>query len=324
MGGRVVVVGSANVDVVVEVPHHPRDGETVLGGDVRRTPGGKGANQAVAATRGGGAETTFVGAVGRDESAELLLSSLERAAVRTDLVDRVDAATGTALITVAPDGGNAIAVAPGANSHVRVDAARSARIAEADVVLLQLEIPVDVVRSAAAAKRPDGRVVLNAAPSRRLPAGVWSLVDILVVNETEAADLAGGLPGPTTTGTGLDDTTVDPAALVEALLDRVPAVVVTLGAEGSLVAERGKRPLAIPALPVRAVDTTGAGDTYCGVLAAALSRGASLDDAARLATAAGALAVTCPGAQDAIPTAADVAALAAGSTTATGRTNRHP
>ncbi|MBO0608230.1 ribokinase [Myceligenerans salitolerans] len=320
MGGRVVVVGSANVDVVVEVPHHPRGGETVLGGDVRRTPGGKGANQAVAAARGGGAETTFVGALGRDEAAELLLSSLERAAVRTDLVDRVAAPTGTALITVTPDGRNAIAVAPGANSHVRVDAARSARLAAADVVLLQLEIPVDAVRSAAAAKRPGALVVLNAAPSRRLPADVWSQIDILVVNETEAADLVAGLPGPTTPATA----PADPSALAAALLGRVPAVVVTVGDEGSLVAERGKRLLTIPAHPVRAVDTTGAGDAYCGVLAAALSRGGSLDAAARLANAAAALAVTSPGAQDAIPTAEEVEALAADGATASGRAARHP
>ncbi|GAB3158079.1 ribokinase [Myceligenerans halotolerans] len=305
MGGRVVVVGSANVDVVVEVPHHPRGGETVLGGDLRRTPGGKGANQAVAAARAGGADTTFVGALGQDDAAELLLSSLERAGVRTDLVERVDAATGAALITVAPDGGNAIAVAPGANSHVRIDTARSARITEAAVVLLQLEIPLDAVRSAVAATRPDALVVLNAAPSRRLPDDVWFRIDILVVNETEAADLTDDLAAERTGRTDRDAT-----ALATALLVHVPAVVITLGGAGSLVAERGSTPVMIPAFPVRVVDTTGAGDTYCGVLAAALSRGASLHVAAGLAAAAGALTVTRPGAQDAIPTAAEVAALA--------------
>lgn len=302
MNPRVAVVGSANVDVVVQVPRHPRAGETVLGGDARRSPGGKGANQAVAAAKAGGVETTFIGALGRDEPAELLLGSLARAGVRVDLVDRVDAATGTALITVTPDGDNAIAVAPGANSHLRIDARRAARIAEADVVLLQLEIPVEALRSAMAARRPEARVVLNAAPSLPLPADVWRQVDVLVVNETEAAEAAG--PGATVPDR-------DPVVLATTLLDRVPAVVVTLGAAGSVVAERGTAPEQVPPFPVRAADTTGAGDTYCGVLAAALAEGRTPTAAARLATAAAALSVTRAGAQEAIPTAARVRELAA-------------
>ncbi|MBD5785013.1 ribokinase [Cellulosimicrobium terreum] len=310
--GRVVVVGSANVDLVVDVPRHPGGGETILGGELRRTAGGKGANQAVGAARAGGADTTFVGALGHDDSADLLLASLERGGVRTDLVARVDVPTGTALITVSPDGENAIVVAPGANSHVPVGTAQAERIARADVVLAQLEVPLDVVRAAAAARRPQAVMVLNAAPSRDLPDDVWDALDVLVVNEHEAADLAGlaadAAPG-TTPGA------LDPSALATLLLDRVPAVVVTLGGRGSLVAERnpgGTLLTSVPAFPVDAVDTTGAGDTFCGVLAAALARGADLPDAARLAAAAGALAVTRPGAQDAVPTAAEVAALAEG------------
>lgn len=301
MTGTVVVVGSANVDLVVDVPRHPAGGETILGGDLRRTPGGKGANQAVAAARAGGADTTFVGALGRDESAELLLASLGGAGVRTDTVDRVDAPTGTALITVSPDGENAIVVAPGANSHVRVGAAQARRIAAADVVLAQLEIPLDTVIAAARERRDGALFVLNAAPSRDLPAALWEQVDVLVVNEHEAADLAG-------TGVGAGA----PEALADALLARVPAVVVTLGAAGSLVARRGGEPVRVPAAEVAAVDTTGAGDTYCGVLAAALAGSglSGLAQAARLAGAAGALAVTRPGAQDAVPDAADVVALA--------------
>ncbi|WP_336727840.1 ribokinase [Cellulosimicrobium cellulans] len=299
--GRVVVVGSANVDLVVDVPRHPGGGETILGGELRRNPGGKGANQAVGAARAGGAETTFVGALGHDDAADLLLASLDRGGVRTDLVERVDAATGTALITVSPDGENAIVVAPGANSHVTVGAAQAERIAAADVVLAQLEIPLDVVRAAAAARRPGALLVLNAAPSRDLPDDLWDTIDVLVVNEHEAADLV----GPTGE--------TDSGALAQRLLARVPAVVVTLGGEGSLVAERragGPLLTTVPAIAVDAVDTTGAGDTFCGVLAAALARGANLPDAARLAAAAGALAVTRPGAQDAVPDAADVVALA--------------
>ncbi|WP_274993089.1 ribokinase [Promicromonospora iranensis] len=294
--GRVVVVGSANVDLVVDVPRHPAGGETILGGELRRTPGGKGANQAVAAARAGGADTTFVGALGRDDSAELLLGSLVGADVRTDAVERVDSPTGTALITVSPDGENAIVVAPGANAHVRIGAAQTERIAAADVVLAQLEIPLDTVVAAAGARRDGALFVLNAAPSRELPDEVWDQLDVLVVNEHEAADLAGA--------------SAEPESLAAALLARVPAVVITLGARGSLVAERDVLAVRVPAAPVEAVDTTGAGDTYCGVLAAALARGAGLAEAARLAGAAGALAVTRPGAQDAVPRAADVAALA--------------
>ncbi|WP_027931218.1 ribokinase [Amycolatopsis thermoflava] len=292
MTGQVVVVGSANVDLVVDVPRHPGGGETILGGDLRRTPGGKGANSGVAAARAGGAETTFVGALGRDESAELLLASLERAGVRTDLVSRVDAPTGTALITVSPDGENAIVVAPGANARLELTAAQVERIAHADVVLAQLEIPLDMVRAAAAARRPGARMVLNAAPSQDLPGDVWDALDLLIVNEYEAADLA--------------HTQAAPEELAAALLDRVPAVVITLGAEGSLVAQRDREPVRVPGVKVDAVDTTGAGDTFCGVLAAGLARGLDLAGAARLAGAAAALAVTRPGAQDAVPTAAEV------------------
>jgi ribokinase len=296
MAGKVVVVGSANVDLVVDVPRHPAGGETILGGELRRSPGGKGANQAVGAARAGGADTTFVGALGDDESAELLLGSLARSGVRTDLVERVDAPTGTALITVSPDGENAIVVAPGANGLVRLADAQVSRVREADVVLAQLEIPLDVVLAAAAARRPGALFVLNAAPSRALPDDVWAQIDVLVVNEHEAADVA--------------ERTGSPEELAGALLERVPAVVVTLGSEGSLVARRDEAPVRVPAARVEVVDTTGAGDTYCGVLAAALAQGRSLPDAAWLAAAAGALAVTVPGAQDAVPAAADVAALA--------------
>jgi ribokinase len=279
MTGQVVVVGSANVDLVVDVPRHPAGGETILGGDLRRTPGGKGANQAVAAARAGGADTTFVGALGRDESAELLLTSLTGAGVRTDTVDRVDAPTGTALITVSPDGENAIVVAPGANSRVRIGAAQADRTAAADVVLAQLEIPLDAVLAAARARRAGALFVLNAAPSRELPEELWEELDVLVVNEHEAEDLAGvGAAAP-------ED-------LAAALLERVPAVVITLGAQGSLVAERG-----VPAVRVPALARSG-------------RAGTGLVEAARLAGAAGALAVTRAGAQDAVPDAADVVALA--------------
>ncbi|MFF3065266.1 ribokinase [Oerskovia sp. NPDC057915] len=328
--GSVVVVGSANVDLVVDVPRHPGGGETILGGDLRRSPGGKGANQAVAAARAGGADTTFVGALGRDESGGLLLASLDGAGVRTDLVGRTAAPTGTALITVSPDGENAIVVAPGANSQVRIGPEQADRIAAADVVLAQLEIPLEVVLAAGAARRPGAVLVLNAAPSRDLPDEMWAALDLLIVNEHEARDLAGDAGDPAAptdpaTSTGLASPTdpaifTSPAAptspadvaarLAATLLARVPAVVVTLGGAGCLVAQRGSAPVHVPAPRVDAVDTTGAGDTFCGVLAAALAGGATLVDAARTASFAGALAVTRPGAQDAVPTADEVATFA--------------
>ena len=294
MVGRVVVVGSANVDLVVDVARHPAPGETVLGGDLRRCAGGKGANQAVAASRAGGAATTFVGAVGRDDAAELLLSSLHGAGVATDAVERVDAPTGTALITVAPDGENTIVVAAGANARVRVTPRSAAALATADVVLAQLEIPLEAVLTASSARRPGSLLVLNAAPSRPLPDEVWDAVDVLVVNEHEAVDLS-------TPPRDVD------AAVVE-LLDRVATVVVTLGERGALVARRGLPVVAVPSVPVEAVDSTGAGDTFCGVLAARLAAGHDVVTAVRAATVAGALAVTRPGAQEGVPTAAEVVA----------------
>ncbi len=296
--GRVAVVGSANLDVVVDVPRHPRGGETILGGDLRRSPGGKGANQAVAAARAGGADTVLVGALGPDDGAEVLLRSLTGAGVRTDGVRRVAAATGTALITVSPDGENAIVVAPGANARVVVDEPARELVAAADVVLAQLEVPLDVVVAAARARRPGVPFVLNAAPSRELPAPVWQDVDVLVVNEHEAADLAGP--------DGATQPERAPSELARLLLARVPAVVVTLGGDGALVARRGHDDVRVPGVRVDVVDTTGAGDTFCGVLAAELARGADLAEAARVATVAGALAVTRHGAQDAVPGRAEV------------------
>ncbi|MET9258735.1 ribokinase [Amycolatopsis sp. NPDC004079] len=291
MTGRVAVVGSANVDLVVDVPRQPRGGETVLGGDVRRSPGGKGANQAVAAALAGGAETTFLGAFGVDDGAEFLLASLTKAGVRTDLVSRVDSATGTAFIMVSPDGENSIVVAPGANSRLSLAETQLERIASADVVLAQLEIPLEAVTAAAAARRSGARMVLNAAPSRPLP----DLdLDVLIVNEHEAADLA-GTPG-------------SPEELARTLQQRAPAVVITLGAAGCVVAEA--EIVHLPGFRVSPVDTTGAGDTFCGVLAAVLAEGRPLREAAERAGAAAALAVTRPGAQSAVPTAAEVAEFA--------------
>jgi len=294
MTGRVAVLGSANLDLVVDVDRHPGPGETVLGGDLRRNPGGKGANQAVAAARAGGATTAFVGALGRDDAAEILLGSLRGAGVATEAVSRVDAPTGTALITVTPDGENSIVVAAGANARVTLTPAGAAAVTGADVVLTQLEIPLAAVLAAAAARRPGCLLVLNAAPSRPLPDELWAAVDVLVVNEHEAVDLGPG-------GDDLD-------AAVQHLLEKVPTVVVTTGALGALVAGRGAPVVRVPSIDVDPVDSTGAGDTFCGVLAARLADGVEVVAAVRAAVVAGALAVTRQGAQSGVPTAAEVLA----------------
>ena len=297
MSGRVVVVGSANVDLVVDVARHPSPGETVLGGDLRRSPGGKGANQAVAAARAGGATTSFVGALGHDDAAELLLESLRDAGVSTDTVPRGDVPPGTALITVPPDGENTIVVAPGATARVTVTSAATAAVGEADVILAQLEIPLEAVLSAAAARRPGCLLVVNAAPSRPLPDQLWAAIDVLVVNEHEAVDL------------GQHGGDVDTA--VELLLAKVPTVVVTMGERGALVARRGTSVVRVPSIEVEPVDATGAGDTFCGVLAARLAGGDDVVAAVRTATVAGALAVTRRGAQLGVPAAAEVDATLA-------------
>ncbi|MDD9207656.1 ribokinase [Georgenia sp. 10Sc9-8] len=297
MTGQVAVVGSANIDLVVPVDHHPVPGETVLGGTLRRSPGGKGANQAVAAARAGQADTSFVAALGRDEHADILLRSLDDAGVRTDVVRRTDSPTGTALITVSADGENAIVVAPGANADLGAPEGEARdRVAQADVVLAQLEIPLDAVLGAARARRSGALLVLNAAPPAELTAEVWDAVDVLVVNEHEARALAGSEHD-------------DARAAADDLTARVGTVVLTLGAAGCVVLQHDADPVTVAAPTVSAVDTTGAGDTFCGVLAAALAQGAGTVPAARRAVAAGALAVTRHGAQEAVPDAAAVTRL---------------
>ncbi len=294
--GAVVVVGSANVDTAVRVARIPGPGETVLATGSLRSAGGKGANQALAAARAGGAPTSFIGCLGDDADGAMLRRLLDADGVRLELVATVPEPTGVALITVDDAGENAIVVVPGANASLRtLDDAQRERVARAAVVLAQLEVPAGVVVEAARSRAPGARFVLNAAPSAPLPDALWPLLDVLVVNEHEAADQAATPPGD-----------VDAAARV--LLGRVPSVLVTLGAAGVLVARRDAPPVTVPAPAVRAVDTTAAGDTFCGVIAAALAGGADDVEAVRLACAAASLAVQRPGAQDSVPVRADVLA----------------
>jgi len=292
-GGTVAVVGSANADLVVPVSRRPGAGETVLGGDLRTLPGGKGANQAVAAARLGAA-VAFVGRVGHDAHGELLLASLTAAGVDVSGVRRDPAPTGVAVITVTPDGDNSIVVAPGANARVRPDDARQPAVAAAAVLLLQREIDPDA--SLAAARHCGGLVVLSLAPSGPVPAELLARTDVLVVNEHEAADLLGP-GGPATT----------PERAAARLRDRGPAaVVVTLGAAGAVAVDAaGTHRAAAPRVVV--VDTTGAGDAFTGALGWRLAAGDGLAAALDVAVRVGALAVTRAGAQPSFPDAAELA-----------------
>jgi ribokinase len=282
----IAVVGSINLDVVVGVDRHPAPGETVVGGDRQELPGGKGANQAVAAARLG-ATVRFIGRVGDDDAGRRLRGGLAAEAVDVAhvLVDP-EAPTGMALIAVDGAGENTIVVSPGANARVGAADVGAAHdmLAGAAVTLVQHEVPEAAV--AAAISAAGGKVVLNPAPARPIVAPV----DVLIPNRGELEALA-GRPG-------------DPVALARGI-EAARAVVVTLGAEGAVVVE-GERVERIPAPSVEAVDTTGAGDAFCGALAQALDAGAELVDAARWAARAAAASVTRPGAQGGLPRAADL------------------
>lgn len=287
----VLVAGSANLDFVVRAPRIPEPGETVLGEGFTTHPGGKGANQAVAAARAGGVGTRLLAAFGEDPYAAPIEASLREAGVQV-LARRVrGVATGTAFITVAANGENAITVAPGANACL--SAADLPPLAGTSHLLMQLESPLESVLGWAQAARAAGvTVVLNAAPARALPPALLALLDVLVVNEGELAQVAGGAAA---------------AATLEERMARVnvPALVVTLGARGCVARTPAGR-LVLPAFTVPVLDTTAAGDTFCGVLVAALARQLPWPAALREASAAAALACTRAGAQDSIPARADV------------------
>jgi ribokinase len=280
--GRVLVAGSANVDYVVRAPHIPAPGETVLGGDLTIVPGGKGANQAVAAARAGGAATLMLAALGNDAAANILERSLASAGVSLQAVRR-ESPTGAALITVSDTGENAITVAPGANTALApTDLPDLAGIAW---LVLQLETPIDTVTAFAQAAGAAGvKVLLNVAPARALPAELLAAVDVLVANEEELSCLAGDYGSITDRLTTLG----------------TKIAIVTLGARGSCAREEGVFHLQ-PAFRVTAIDTTAAGDTFCGALAGALVQGQPLPAAMRFASAAAALATTRFGAQSSVP-----------------------
>jgi ribokinase len=300
----VLVFGSANADLVFAVPDLPAPGVTVMGQGVRSFPGGKGANQAVAAARDG-AEVIFAGCVGRDGFAEVATSALLGAGVDLSRLGIVDQPTGCASICVDPAGRNQIAVAPGANMAARASQVEDAALHPGVVVLLQMEVPVGEVGALIArAKARGARVVLNLAPPGDLPLAALRALDLLVVNEHEAAVLAGRL------GCAAE------AGALRAALGGAPDgaggpdVAVTLG-EAGLEAATAGGPVSMAAFAVTPVDTTGAGDCWCGVLCAGLDRGLGLEAAMRRASAAAAIACTRPGAAASMPTAAETDAFLA-------------
>ncbi|MFF8590645.1 ribokinase [Streptomyces sp. NPDC015220] len=294
-----LVVGSANADLVIGVERRPGAGETVLGSDLAVHPGGKGANQAVAAARLG-ARTALLARVGDDAHGRLLLDSQRSAGVDPAGVLVGGAPTGVALITVDPSGDNSIVVSPGANWRLTAEDVRGAAglVRSSRVVSAQLEIPLETVVEAARALAPGSRFVLNPSPPRELPQELLDACDPLIVNEHEAKVILGG-----------DGAGDDPEDWARALLARGPrSVVVTLGAEGALVASADGS-VRVPSVKVDAVDTTGAGDAFTAALAWRLGAGESLAEAAAYAARVGAVAVTRRGAQESYPTAAEVDAV---------------
>ncbi|GAB4473215.1 MAG: ribokinase [Anaerolineae bacterium] len=292
MTGHIVVVGSLNMDLVVRVPRHPRPGETIIGGEFQTFPGGKGANQAVAAARAG-SEVVMIGCVGDDAFGANLLQTLARDGVNTTYVRRdAQAPSGVALITVDADGQNAIVVASGANARLSPEDVERAQDAftGAGALLLQLESPLETVqRAIELANARSVPVILNPAPARTLDAALFATVDYLIPNEHELFLLA-----DIEAAEGIDTA----AARLRERGARY--VIVTLGGDGAAVFGMGQK-IVVPPHRVSVVDTTAAGDAFVGAFGVALSELKDVEDAVRWANAAGALAVTRAGAQPSLP-----------------------
>ncbi|BCJ54541.1 ribokinase [Actinoplanes sp. NBRC 14428] len=290
---RIVVAGSANMDLVGFAERLPRPGETVLGHDFVMAPGGKGANQAIAAARAG-ASCTMLGAIGSDAFGVTIKARLNASGVDTEHLRTSYGSSGVAVIMVDGGGENSIIVSPGANNtFAGLSAAETTVIAESDVLVCQQEIPPDTVLAAARAAHAGGtRFILNAAPARDLAPELLETIDLLVVNEGEATAIT-GTPEPD----------------LPALLALVPRVVLTLGANGSRYADRDGREEHVPAFPVEAADSTAAGDAFTGALAVAWGEGRDLIAAVRWANAAGAACARTAGASASLPSRADIDAL---------------
>jgi ribokinase len=286
---EVVVVGSINVDLSIPVAHAPNRGETMLGGDLTRGPGGKGANQAAGCARLG-RSVTMIGAVGDDPEGAWMVDLLSAEGIDTSYIRTLEAATGQAVILVEPDGESTIVVAPGANAALSVGDIHAVRdvISGARCVLVQQEIDAAVVREVARIAR--GLFVLNPAPSRPLAPEVLDRVDVLVPNRFELADLCGRPAAGS----------LDEIAAMAGSLEGPSAVVVTLGSNGALVVENGEH-FHVPQRDVVAVDATAAGDTFCAALVDGLLDGLTTLEAARRANLSAAYTVERPGALSSMP-----------------------
>lgn len=298
---RIVVVGSSNIDMVAQVSHIPAPGETVGNARFIQSFGGKGANQAVAAARLGGS-VTFVTALGNDMYADILKKHFTEEGINTNyIIDDSHHPTGTALIYVANSGENCIAVAPGANYSLLPESITqfSEIIEEADIVVMQAEIPYETIKKTALlAKQKGKKVLFNPAPACLIDEELMTTIDILVVNELEASFIS----GIEYTGNNLDD-------IAQALLrSGARNIVITLGSQGVYMMNE-RETIQLPSFKVKAIDTVAAGDTFCGALAVACSKKGISREALDFANAAAAIAVTRLGAQSSIPTLVEVNAF---------------
>ena len=296
--GNILVIGSSNTDMTVKTKALPKPGETVLGGIFTMGAGGKGANQAVAARRLGG-EVKFICKVGRDIFGDNAIAHYQQEGLDTGGILRSELPSGVALISVDEHAENCIVVASGANNDLTeadIEAV-AGDIRNCGILLLQLEIPVpSVVKAARIAHEAGATVVLNPAPACPLPDELFRYVDLFIPNETELSTFS-GLP--------VSDEASAAKAAAAMQAKGVGKLIVTMGSKGSLICEGGE-PVFVPARKVKAVDTTAAGDTFCGALCVALSEGHGLKEAAEFATAASALTVQKMGAQDSIPYRKDI------------------
>ena len=302
---KILVIGSTNMDIIAMVDHLPVPGETVGNADLARAHGGKGANQAVAAARAGG-KVTFITCIGEDDDGKKMHDSFREDGINTDQVSIIpEVPTGTALIFVDRNGENCIAVAPGANNYLSnaiIDQAESL-IKDTDLVLLQLEIPFETIQHICKlASRHQKRIILNPAPARELDEDVLGSLEYLVLNETEAEIIA---------GQKVTDDNIE--AVCRAIKDMGPEhIILTLGSRGSYVFDK-KVQQYVESFTVKAVDSTAAGDTFCGAFAVSiLTRDQDIITAVRFANAAGALSVTRQGAQTSIPEVKEIEQFLAG------------
>jgi len=293
---NILVVGSLNTDLVVRTPRFPQPGETISGEDLQVIPGGKGANQAVASSRLG-ANVSMLGRVGKDNFGDFLLDNLKSNNVDSQLVQRDDASTGTAIIIVDANGQNSIVLSPGANGKVSSSDVEHASFSDFSLLLLQLEIPTPTVLSATKLAKQNGvRVILNPAPAKELPDELIALVDFIIPNETELSLL---------TGMEVKDSSSAEKAAKKLIGLGAQNAIVTLGSKGALIVNKDTSTHVEP-YQVDVVDTTAAGDAFIGGLASALDSASSLADAVRYGCACGAIATTKFGAQPSLPTKEDV------------------